>query len=76
MVAVSERVVKCRVDGCSVSHADDQLACRKHWFQLPKPVRDEIWRLYRESPGSDEHRDACFRALAYLDERAKKASAS
>jgi hypothetical protein len=22
-------------------------ACRKHWFQLPKQIRDDIWRGYR-----------------------------
>lgn len=20
--------------------------CRKHWFALPKPLRDKIWRTY------------------------------
>lgn len=23
------------------------LACKAHWFQLPKPLRDDIWRGYR-----------------------------
>jgi hypothetical protein len=22
------------------------LACRKHWFQLPKVLRDEVWQVY------------------------------
>ena len=21
--------------------------CRKHWFMVPKPIRDRIWRTYR-----------------------------
>jgi hypothetical protein len=25
--------------------------CRKHWFALPKPLRDRIWATYR--PGQE-----------------------
>jgi hypothetical protein len=25
----------------------DKLMCRGHWYQVPKPLRDEIWRLSR-----------------------------
>lgn len=65
--------MKCRVNGCGFSHGDDQLACRKHWFQLPKAVRDRIWHLFRTAPNSDEHREACFAALASLDAKAVRA---
>lgn len=63
--------MKCRVDGCRANHGDDQVCCRGHWFALPKAVRDEIWNLYRERPGSDEHREAVFNAIRFLDEKAK-----
>lgn len=26
--------------------------CRTHWFLIPKPLRDAIWRTYR--PGQEE----------------------
>lgn len=26
--------------------------CKAHWFRLPKPIRDAIWRAYR--PGQEE----------------------
>lgn len=63
--------MKCRVDGCEGNHADDQLVCRKHWFQVPKEVRRRIWDLYRGGEKTaDEHRDACLAALASLNRRA------
>jgi hypothetical protein len=63
--------MQCRVNGCTNQHADDQLACRGHWFQLPKAVRDRIWRLFRNGP-EDEHREACFAALQSLDAKGVK----
>lgn len=56
----------CRVRGCTKQHMPDQLACRSHWFELPKAMRDEIWRLHRNGP-EDEHREACFSALEFLN---------
>jgi hypothetical protein len=67
--------VKCRVEGCSGTHAEDQLVCRKHWFQLPKDVRRRIWDLYRDGPASD-HVEACHAAIESLNKRAARSSAS
>jgi hypothetical protein len=46
------------------------LACKPHWFQLPKAIRDEIWATYR--PGqeidkrfSDAYSDAFDKAQAF-----------
>jgi hypothetical protein len=25
----------------------DMLACRDHWFQVPKPLRHEVWSAWR-----------------------------
>lgn len=36
--------------------------CREHWFRLPKPLRDEIWRAYR--PGQEVTKDP---SRAYLE---------
>jgi hypothetical protein len=44
--------------------AKSALGCRGHWFALPKPVRDEVWRLWRESPGSEPQRALAFRIIA------------
>lgn len=41
-------------DGCVAMVPRAQFACSRHWFQLPKHVRDEIWRAFRrEGIGSD-----------------------
>lgn len=29
--------------------------CRKHWYMLPKPIRDEIWRTFQ--PGQEDRKD-------------------
>ena len=58
---------QCRVRGCTNWHDRDQLCCKRHWFMLPKPVRDRIWWLYRNDPSGEEHREACFAALASLE---------
>ena len=58
--------MKCRVNGCAREHRADQLCCARHWFQLPKAVRDRIWDLFRNGP-EDEHREAAFAALASLE---------
>jgi hypothetical protein len=29
--------------------------CKRHWFMLPKHIRDEIWRTYR--PGQEKDMD-------------------
>lgn len=40
--------VGCPVPGCSEMHARRLMMCPTHWRQVPKPIRDEVWRSYRE----------------------------
>ena len=68
--------MKCRIESCDRKHADDQVCCRPHWFALPKPMRDEIWRLYLTDPSSDSHRTAVFDALEYLNAKQALVAAS
>lgn len=42
----------CHWPGCTAQVPPAMWGCRKHWFLLPKPIRDEIWRAYR--PGQEE----------------------
>lgn len=37
-------------------------ACKPHWFSLPKPMRDAIWREYR--PGQERDKQPSLRYLA------------
>lgn len=37
----------CRAPGCTAQVAPSKGMCRRHWFQVPKPIRDSIWHWYR-----------------------------
>jgi len=41
----------CHWPGCAAAVPPAMWGCRKHWFTLPKALRDEIWRTYR--PGQE-----------------------
>lgn len=62
----SARRYACRVHGCDGTRKVSELCCKPHWFQLPKEVRDEIWRLFRQDPGSAAHVRACAEAVRSL----------
>ena len=39
---------KCNHPECDNDISRHYLYCRRHWFKLPKPIRDEIWRTCSE----------------------------
>lgn len=58
----------CHAEGCTVEVPPSMWGCRRHWFMVPKPLRDRVWATYR--PGqeidkrpSDEYREAAFAAV-------------
>ena len=59
--------LKCPVGRCTGRRREDQIACSKHWFKLPKYLRDEIWNLYRTQRGGNAHRELVFSALQWLE---------
>lgn len=38
----------CHALKCNVPVPPEMLMCRKHWFMVPKNLRDEVWRTYRQ----------------------------
>jgi hypothetical protein len=38
----------CHALKCSVPVPPSMLMCRKHWFMVPKNLRDDVWRTYRK----------------------------
>lgn len=60
---------RCPARGCPAQIPQTMLFCRRHWFVVPKDMRDEIWRLYRAEAGSQAHRAACFEAIEFVNER-------
>lgn len=37
----------CHATACSVAVPPEMWGCRRHWFMIPKVIRDRIWRAYR-----------------------------
>lgn len=53
---------RCHATGCAAEIPPHLFMCRSHWFMVPKPLRREIWRLYRPGQEIDKHPSA-----EYLD---------
>lgn len=41
----------CHWPGCQENVPPARWGCRKHWYMLPKTIRDRIWEAYR--PGQE-----------------------
>lgn len=37
----------CEAEGCQEPVAKDRFMCIRHWRMVPKPLRDEIWALFK-----------------------------
>ena len=40
---------------CAAEVPAHMLACPRHWYQVPRPIRIAIWRAWRADPGGPEH---------------------
>lgn len=43
----------CHATECTVSVPPAMFMCKRHWFSLPKAMRDAIWRYYRPGQCDD-----------------------
>jgi hypothetical protein len=45
--------------------------CRKHWYHVPKQIRDRVWFTWRSGHGafSGEHQEAVVIAIATAQQR-------
>jgi hypothetical protein len=43
---------ECHAIGCTACVPAGMFMCKRHWFSLPKPLRDRIWATYR--PGQED----------------------
>jgi hypothetical protein len=57
---------KCPSPSCDAQVSQAQFACRKHWYELPKDLRERIWAAYRNSQW-DKHREALLEATNFLN---------
>lgn len=44
----------CHWPGCAVEVPPAMWGCRRHWFTLPKSLRDKIWATYRHRQEIDK----------------------
>lgn len=43
----------CHATGCGTKVPPAMFMCKKHWFSLPKPMRDAVWETYRPGQCDD-----------------------
>jgi hypothetical protein len=69
--ALREQASHCPVPGCGEQIDPSRLMCRRHWYLVPKHVRDLVWSTWRSGQGarSREHQDAVSTAIAVCQER-------
>lgn len=65
---------RCHATGCQAAVPPEMLMCKRHWFSLPKHLRDAVRRTYR--PGqcddwriSSEYADAAREAVRLVAEK-------
>jgi hypothetical protein len=56
----------CPVPGCDDQIDQTRLMCRRDWYQVPKRLRDEVWRTWRsgQEANSRAHQLAVLQAIA------------
>lgn len=56
---------RCPHPTCGKRKARDKYACYDHWVELPKEIRNEIWKGYEEGPLSPRWLGADKMALEF-----------
>jgi hypothetical protein len=56
---------RCPVPGCGDQIDQTRLMCRRDWYQVPKPLRDQVWRTWRSGREADsrDHQEAVLKAI-------------
>jgi hypothetical protein len=59
---------KCPGPECEAQIPYDMLACSRHWYQVPAPVRSAVWRAWAngEGAGSKAHTAAILSAIGTM----------
>jgi hypothetical protein len=59
---------RCRAVACAVEVEPHLLMCKRHWFMVPKPLRQRVWQTYRAGDYLDAAK-AAIAAIAAVEER-------
>lgn len=51
---------------CAAQVPQHMLACRRHWFQVPRKIRMRVWDAYHDQPNGTEHTQAMREAIAAM----------
>jgi hypothetical protein len=59
------RMHQCPGPDCHAIVSAGMLACRRHWYQVPVPLRDRVWSAWRggAGAGSEAHTQAMRDAI-------------
>ena len=79
--ATQTRKHSCHWPGCEANVPPAMWGCRKHWYALPKYLRDKIWRTYRAGQEkaltpSDAYIDAANEVQDWIAGNVKKPAQS
>lgn len=65
--AGDQRVHRCPWPGCVHTVPERLWGCAPHWFQLPRPIRNRIYRAYRVGQTAATMSADYYRALDEAD---------
>ncbi len=54
----------CHAKGCTVPVPPKMFMCRRHWYTLPKSMRDAIWAAYRPGQEVDKNPTVGYMEIA------------
>ena len=58
----------CPVEGCDSTRDVAHVMCAPCWYLVPKTLRDEVWRTYRQyGPWADESVEVRETAIAFAE---------
>jgi hypothetical protein len=67
---------KCPAVGCALNVPARKLMCPRHWYMVPRTLRDAVWDAYRDAgTGSPAHRAACVDAIGAVNAKLAAADA-
>jgi len=68
-----EHVPCCPIPGCGNQIDPSRLMCRRHWYRIPKQLRDQVWATWRSGQGalSCEHQEAVRIAIATCQKQSR-----
>lgn len=61
----------CHATECNVAVPPEMFMCKRHWFALPKRLRDRIWATYRLGQCDDwnishDYADAARKCVVFI----------